>query len=125
MEEDWGGTRFQKSFFNLNKKIPSLNSNVTPIVGWVQNTLDNFLKKHNPKVNFIHLDMDTYTPTKFILEKIKPYLVKNSIIIFDEYYNYEGWREGEFKAFKEVFNEFEFEYKSFNLNHTQCVIKII
>ena len=69
--------------------------------------------------------MDTYSPTKFTLEKIKPYLVKNSIIIFDEYYNYEGWKEGEFKALKEVFNENEFKYKAFNVNSAQCVIQII
>jgi hypothetical protein len=125
LKEDWVGTALPKGFFNLNKKIPNLNSNVEPVVGWVEDTLDDFLKKHNPKINFVHLDMDTYSPTKFTLEKIKPYLVKNSIIIFDEYYNYEGWKEGEFKALKEVFNENEFKYKAFNVNSAQCVIQII
>ena len=125
LKEDWVGTTLPKGYFNLNKKIPNLNSNVEPVVGWVEDTLDDFLKKHNPKINFVHLDMDTYSPTKFTLEKIKPYLVKNSIIIFDEYYNYEGWKEGEFKALKEVFNENEFKYKAFNVNSVQCVIQII
>ena len=125
LKEDWVGTSFQKGFFNLNKKIPKLNPNVEPVVGWIEDTLDDFLKKHNPKINFVHLDMDTYSPTKFTLEKIKPYLVKNSTIIFDEYYHYEGWREGEFKAFKEVFNENEFKYKAFNVDSGQCVIQII
>ena len=125
LKEDWVGTSYPKGFFNLHKKIPKLNSNVQPIVGWVEDTLDNFLEKHNPKINFIHFDMDTYSPTKFTLEKIKPYLIKNSIIIFDEYYNYEGWREGEFKALKEVFNENEFKYKAFNVNGVQTVIQII
>ena len=69
--------------------------------------------------------MDTYSPTRFTLEKIKPYLVKNSIIIFDEYYNYEGWKEGEFKALKEVFSENEFKYNAFNVVSEQCVIQII
>ena len=125
LKEDWVGTTMLKGSFNLNKKIPNLNSNVELVVGWVEDTLDNFLKKHNPKINFVHFDMDTYSSTKFTLEKIKPYLVKNSIIIFDEYYNYAGWREGEFKALKEVFNENEFKYKAFNVNSAQCVIQII
>lgn len=124
LKEDWIGTPTPRGFFSLDKKIPELNTNVEPVVGWVEDTLYNFLKKHNPKINFVHFDMDTYSPTKFVLEKIKPYLVKNSIIIFDEYYNYEGWREGEFKAFKEVFNENEFKYKAFNVNSWQCVIQI-
>ena len=59
--------------------------------------------------------MDTYNPTKFTLEKIKPYLIKNSIIIFDELYNYPGWKYGEFKALNEVFKDNEFEYKAFNI----------
>ena len=125
LKEDWVGENFFKGHFNLNKKIPSLNSNVEPVVGWVEDTLEDFLKRHNPKINFVHLDMDTYSPTKFTLEKLKPYLVKNSIIIFDELYNYFGWKNGEYKALNEVFNDNEFEFKAFNLNGHQCVIQII
>ena len=125
LKEDWAGSQYAKGHFNLNKKIPKLNSNVEPIVGWVEDTLDDFLKKHNPKINFVHLDMDTYNPSKFTLEKIKPYLVKGSIILFDQLYNYIGWKNGEFKALNEVFNENEFEYKAFNVNTKQCVIQII
>ena len=125
MKEDWAGSQYAKGHFNLNKKIPKLNSNVEPIVGWVEDTLDDFLKKHNPKINFVHLDMDTYNPSKFTLEKIKPYLVKDSIILFDELYNYIGWKNGEFKALNEVFNENEFEYKAFNVHRKQCAIQII
>ena len=66
--------------------------------------------------------MDPYSSTKFTLEKLKPYLVKNAIIIFDELYNYIGWENGEYKALKEVFKEEGFEYKAFNLQGSQCVI---
>ena len=124
LKEDWVGTSAPKGSFNLNKKIPSLNSNIEIVIGWIENTLDDFLEKHNPKINFIHLDMDTYSPTKFTLEKLKPYLVKNSIILFDQLYNYFGWKYGEYKALNEVFKDNEFEYKAFNLEGNQCVIQI-
>jgi len=124
LKEDWVGISLPKGHFNLNKKVPKLNSNVEPIVGWVEDTLEEFLKKHNPKINFVHLDMDTYSPTKFTLEKLKPYLEKNAIIIFDQLYNYIGWENGEYKALKEVFSENEFEYKGFRVNSTQAVIQI-
>ena len=124
LKEDWIGTSDTKGTFNLDKQIPKLNSNIKPVVGWIEDTFDDFLKKHNPKINFVHLDMDIYSPTKFILEKIKPYLVKNSILIFDELYNYEGWKNGEFKALQEVFKEDEFQYKAFNIDKQQCVIQI-
>ena len=117
-------TSLPKGHFNLNKKVPKLNSNVEPVVGWVEDTLEEFLIKHNPKINFVHLDMDTYSPTKFTMEKLKPYLVKDAIILFDQLYNYIGWENGEYKALKEVLNENEFEYKGFRVNSTQAVIQI-
>ena len=113
-----------KGYFSLDGKIPILNSNVKAVVGWVEDTLDEFLKKHNPKINFIHFDMDTYSSTKFVLEKIKPYLLRNSILLFDQYYNYLGWEHGEYKALKEVFKESEFEYKAFNTTNKETVILI-
>ena len=124
LREDWVGKSQLKGHFNLNKKVPKLNSNVEPVVGWVEDTLEHFLKKHNPKINFVHMDMDTYSPTRFTLEKIKPYLVKNAIIHFDELYNYIGWENGEYKALKEIFNENEFEYKMFNIQGKQSAIQI-
>ena len=127
LKEDWAGRGSPKGTFNLNKKVPKLNSNVEVIKGWVEDTLDDFLIKHKPKIKFVHLDLDTYSPTKFVLEKIKPYLVKDAIILFDELYNYIGWEHGEYKALKELFDDKEYIYKAFNIetnNGQQVVIQI-
>ena len=125
LREDWLGSWGKgKGDFNLNKQIPKLNSNIEPIVGFVQDTLDDFLKKHNPKINFVHLDMDTYPSTKYTLERLKPFLNKDAIIIFDELYNYPGWKGGEYKALKEVFKDDEYIFKAFNLSGAQVVIQI-
>ena len=125
LREDWGGSKFGKGDFNLNKQIPKLNSNIEPIVGFVEDTLDDFLKKHNPKINFVHLDMDTYPSTKYALERLKPFFNKDAIIIFDELYNYHGWKNGgEYKALKEVFKDDEYIFKAFNVLGSQAVIQI-
>ena len=60
LREDWVGWQDPAGTFNLDKKVPKLNANVIPIVGWVQDTLDNFLEEKKPKINFVHMDMDTY-----------------------------------------------------------------
>ncbi len=124
LREDWIGYFMEKGHFNLNKKIPKLNSNVEPIVGFVQDTLDDFLKHNSPIINFVHLDMDTYPSTKYALERLKPFLNKGAIIIFDELYNYAGWEFGEYKALKEVFREDEYIFKAFNTLGHQVVIQI-
>ena len=68
--------------------------------------------------------MDTYPSTKYALERLKPFMVKGAIMIFDEFYNYPGWENGEFKALKEVFNDDEYIYKAFNTFDRQVVIQI-
>jgi hypothetical protein len=121
LKEDWiGRLSAPKGTFDLSKKIPKFNKNVIPISGWIQDTLENFLTKNSPSINFVHIDVDTYDTTKFILTKIKPYLSNNSIILFDELYNFPGWDVGEYKALKEVFNENEFKYIMFARN-AYCV----
>ena len=83
LREDWvGNENYPEKYFDLNKNIPELNKNVIPIIGYVQDTLENFLRKENPEINFVHMDLDTYESTKFTLEKIKPYLKSDSIIHF-------------------------------------------
>jgi hypothetical protein len=125
LREDWAGFTNPMGTFNLNKKIPKLNKNVIPIVGWAQDTLKLFLYDNKKEINFVHMDMDTYETTKFVLENIKPYLSKKCIILFDELYNYPGFEAGEYKALKETFNENEYKYILFSKDGTQVAIQII
>ena len=124
LREDWAGSIFPKGSFNLNKKVPNLDKNVVPVVGWVQDTLDDFLIKNPKKINFIHMDLDSYESSLFVLKKVKKQLANNAVILFDQLYNFLGWEHGEYKAFKEVFNEDEFKYLAFNLDENQVVVQI-
>ena len=99
-------------------------NNVELIVGEVQNTLDNFLKNNlEKKIIFAHMDMDTYESTKYALNKIKPFLKKGSIIIFDEFHGHPNWQLEEYRAFREVFRENEFKYIAFC--ESEAAIQII
>jgi len=115
LEEDWNMNEYNPiGTFSLNKKKPKVLKNVTLTQGKVQETLDHFLQvKKGKKVIFAHLDMDTYTPTKFTLLKLKPLLVKGSIILFDQFYGYPNWQDHEYKAFKEVFKDEEYKFIAF------------
>ena len=126
LKEDWHGTLdLTAGTFDRKKLLPKTNSNVTLISGWVQDTVENFLNEKKPKINFVHMDLDTYESSKFVLEKIKPYLEKNCTLIFDELYNYPGWDVGEYKALKEVFDEKEYKYLAFTAEGTSAVIQLI
>jgi len=125
LEEEWITDSYNPvGTFSLNKKTPKVNKNVKLIAGKVQTTLENFLKKNSQdKIAFAHMDMDTYTPTKYVLDKIKPLLAKGSVILFDEFYGYQNWEKHEYKAFTELFNENEYKYIAFGSR--QVAIEIL
>ncbi len=123
LEEDWLGFHHAAGDFG-GIEVPKLNKNVNLIFGKIQNTLPEFLIKHkNLKISFIHIDVDNYSTTKFILHNIKTYLNNGAIICFDEFYNYQGWKNGEFKALTETFKDDEFSYKCFADDGEQVVIQ--
>jgi len=124
LNEDWAGYIRPKKDFNSNKKIPKLNKNVVLVNGLAQNTLDNFLKENNPKINFVNMDMYTYETSRFILSKIKPYLIDNSVILFNHLYNFPAWDVGEYKALQEIFKKEEYEFKAFSKYEQQVVVQI-
>lgn len=137
LSENWAGYSLLQSKFNLVGKMPAVRQNVKLIKGWVDDTYADFLRdnvsSYDEQIAFMYLDMDTYSPTKHVLEASLPYLVKGSIIAFDELLGYSGWRENEFKALMEtVAREFEFEYIVFSEHrvrgyvsmYTRAAIKI-
>ncbi len=61
------------------------------IKGDVTKTIDKFLnKKKNLKISLLHLDMDIYFPTKYTLNKLFKYIVKNGVILIDDYKHIKG-----------------------------------
>ncbi len=124
LEVNWYGFGSPKGRFDNKGKIPfKVDGNIKIIVGDIRNTLDEFLSKQKENFSFIHLDLDTYEITKFVLEKIKDRLNKNCIILFDNYYNYPNWQQGEHRALKEVINDNDYNFFAAS-NEYQIAIKI-
>jgi hypothetical protein len=66
-------------------------NNFKLIKGNVIDTLPSFIKKNkNIKISLLHLDLDTYEPTKFVLESLFGKLSKNAIILLDDYKHIKG-----------------------------------
>ena len=125
LEEDWyGHPGYKKGTFSLSGQLPKVDERVELIQGWFESTVPMFLESftHDGKL-VIHMDADTYKPTKFLLETLKSSLVGGTIIIFDEFYGYQNWRAHEFKAFQEFAqsNNLQFRY----IAATQMQVAII
>ena len=106
----WGNHK--AGHFKLKEnEIPVFNnSNVHIIKGWFKDTVPVFASKHKEPLGLIHIDCDIYSSTKDVLEGINNLIVSGTIIVFDEFYNYdnenEGWKDHEYKAFIEYIEKY-------------------
>ena len=84
--------------------------------GWFHESLPVFLNDHHgTPVAFVHADADLYgsTLTFLILLCERKLFCKGSVIVFDEFWNYPHWQDGEFKAWKEIVETFQLQYEYF------------
>ena len=90
------------------------------IVGDVMETLKN--KKNIPeKIAVLRLDTDWYESSKYELEQMYDNVVCGGVIIFDDYYHWEGQR----KATDDFFKKINMNYQFININNgkTAAIIK--
>ncbi len=121
----WREDKYPKGHFSLEGNLPQVNENVRLIKGWFNETLPDFVKEHPEPCAFIHIDCDIYSSTKTVLDILRNQIVSGTIIVFDEYFNYPGWQEGEYKAFMEFvkWSDIKFEYIA-RTNGGQVVVRI-
>ncbi|QFS83874.1 Macrocin O-methyltransferase [Roseivivax sp. THAF40] len=117
LEEDWTGHAKggQAGRFTLRGQLPEVAANVRLVKGWVQDTVPGWLADQgSAPILFAHLDLDTYTPTRFVLEALRPRLVRGTVLLFDELYGYPGWRHHEWKALQEVLPDGAYRFLAFS-----------
>lgn len=116
---------YESGHFSMSK-LPTVLNNVVLIKGWFKDSLPVFLTEHEDDVGFLHIDCDLYTSTKTIFDLLKNRIKPGCVIVFDEYFNYPNWEDGEFKAFHEFLEEsyLSYEYLVYNRFHQQVAVKI-
>ena len=126
LPEDW--THFQKKGrFSLDGAAPKFDAaNIELHKGWFNDTLPPFLEKHTGPVRFLHVDSDLYSSAVTVLEGLHNRIVAGTIIVFDEYINYPGWEQDEFRAFREFVarHGVSYEYLGFASSHYSVAVKI-
>ncbi len=125
LPEDWR-SNFLSGHFKL-EMLPKVNSNVTLVKGWFNEVLPGFVLSNKAPVAFLHVDCDLYSSTKAIFENLGDSIISWTVIVFDEYWNYAGWKQWEFKAFNEFLDisNKKFEYLWYNQKHEQVAIRIL
>lgn len=116
LPEDWKMSdtlTYLKGHYNLSGTIPPLKSrNVRLMRGYFEETLPDFLGRNDQPCAFVHMDCDLYSSSLFVLNSLYEHnkLVKGTVILFDELYNYQYFEEHEFKAFREFVQQHDIKY---------------
>ena len=122
LPEDWR-PEYRKGTFK--RDIPEVRENVELVVGLFSDTLPQFLSQKAENIAFIHVDCDLYSSTKDIFELAHSRFVPGSIIVFDEFYRYLGWQQGEYKAFNELVEKIGMKYRFFGYSIEQVALEVL
>jgi hypothetical protein len=124
LPEDW--TYFQKKGrYTLGGEPPRIDlPNVTLHKGWFSDSLPPFLATHPGPARFVHFVCDLYSSTDTVLRALEDRLVPGTVIVFDEYVNYPGWQEHEYKAFNEFLTRTGARFRYLGFASGQCAVSV-
>lgn len=125
LPENWT-SRMPKGFF-ARSNLPRVRTNCQLVVGWFNETLPGFVQQHTEPVALLHVDCDLYSSTVTILENLKNQIVPGTVIVFDEYMNYPGWQQDEFRAWQEFVadHRVKYEYIGRVSRHQKVAVRVL
>ena len=127
LPEDWT-SRMRKGFF-ARSNLPKVRRNCQLVVGWFDQTLPGFKqdKIKDNSIALLHVDCDLYSSTVTVLNTLRTNIVPGTVIVFDEYMNYPGWQQDEFRAWQEHCQAFgrEYEYIGRVSRHQKVAVRVV
>ncbi len=96
------------------------------IAGLFTDELPEFLARNEEQIAFLHVDCDLYSSTKTVFDLLGDRLAPDAILLFDEFFNYPGWRMHEYRAWTEFTERTgrSFEYLGYTGNNEQVVVRL-
>lgn len=126
LPEDWS-MGFKKGHFKVEDlEIPRFDDQRVQIVrGLFSETVDSWPHVFDRQISLIHIDADLYSSCCTVLGGIQPYIGPGTVILFDEFFGYEGWEDGEFRAFAEFVERTSMKYSiPYRTHYMQAVVVI-
>jgi hypothetical protein len=117
----WTGN---SNMFDAHGRLPRVPANVELHVGLFDDTVPGWVEANTDQVALVHVDCDIYESARSGLEALAPVIGEGTVIVFDEYFNYPGWQEHEFKAFQELVKERGLSYSYIGYSRIAVAVRI-
>jgi len=107
---------YDKGFFDQHGILPTVPSNVQLHAGWFNTTVGAAMRSlatetRDLTVGFAHIDCDLYSSTRDVLQQLKSWLRPGTLLLFDEYFGYNEWRDHEHKAWTEFASQENLKFR--------------
>lgn len=122
LPETWRSDFGKGSFATGN--LPAVRKNVILHKGWFDRSVPEFHAQVSDPIAFVHMDADLYSSTATVLEGMADRIVPGTVIQFDEFFNYPGWRNGEFKAYNEFVERHNLKFSYVGYSEQQVAVII-
>lgn len=118
LPESWESTKYPGIIaapvgaFSQQGMAPAIEG-VSYYVGLFDETLPHYVEREAQPIALLHIDCDLYSSTKTVFEYLHPYIVKDTIIAFDEWcYLHQAYLDDhEAKAFYEYVEQYNVNYE--------------
>ena len=85
---------YDKGVFGVDA-LPAVRENIDLHKGWFDESIPPFIenvlmKEKEKNIAYLHVDCDLYSSTKSIFDLLGQWIVPGTVIVFDEYFNYDG-----------------------------------
>ena len=120
LPEKWVGSRNTSTTMDRGGQLPQVPGNVELVKGLFGDTLPGFLASHAGPVGFVHIDCDIYSSTREVFAALRDRLAPGSVIVFDEFFGYHGFKEHEYRAFHEFIAETGRKYRFVSYSGSQA-----
>ena len=117
---DW-----KKGSFDLGGNLPKVRKNVTLHKGWFDKSIPGFAAEHREPMAFMHMDADLYSSTKTVFDLLHDRIGPGTVIVFDEFFNYPGWKRGEAQAFMELVGTQKLRFEYLGYSEQQVAVRIL
>lgn len=117
--------RAGKGAYTQQGKAPAVKDNVKLHAGLFEQTLPKFAKEYKENIAFMHVDCDIYSSTKTVFDVLGAKILPGTVIQFDEYFNYPGWRNHEYKAFQEFINNSRLSYDYLGYARSSFAVAVV
>ncbi len=115
---------WKKGLFDLGGKLPKVRGNVILHKGWFDQSVPEFARQNPGPMAFMHMDADLYSSTKTVFDTLADRIVPGTVIVFDEFFNYPGWKRGESKAFAEMVAARGLKFEYLGYADQQVAVKV-